>query len=172
MTPSRKRKPANGAAATAKPGRAASKYVPWAGVPDVRRRTMSAIRSRDTKPELLVRRLLHAAGYRFVVGRRVEGYRPDVVFTKRRKAVFVHGCFWHGHGACGHDKVPKTRPEYWASKIEGNQQRDQRAAKALDQSGWEVLVLWECEIRSSDTARRLADFLGPARWAGSARAEP
>jgi DNA mismatch endonuclease Vsr len=125
---------------------------------------MAAIRSRDTLPELAVRRLLHAAGYRFVVVRRVEGYRPDVVFTRRRKAIFVHGCFWHGHASCGHGKVPRTRSDYWRKKIEGNRQRDNRALQALEQAGWEVLVLWECQLKATDIALQLTDFLGPARW--------
>jgi DNA mismatch endonuclease Vsr len=126
---------------------------------------MSAIRSRDTRPELSVRRLLHGEGYRFVIGRRVAGYRPDVVFTRRRKAVFVHGCFWHGHQSCGQDKVPKTRSEYWCGKLKGNRERDERALGALKAAGWDVLTLWECEVRrDSALPRRLIAFLGPPRW--------
>jgi DNA mismatch endonuclease (patch repair protein) len=79
----------------------------------------------------LVRRALYARGYRFVVARRVAGYRPDLLFTRRRKAIFVHGCFWHGHASCGHDRMPKTRSDYWRGKIEGNKQRDTRAIHAL-----------------------------------------
>jgi DNA mismatch endonuclease, patch repair protein len=129
---------------------------------------MSAIRSKDTKPELSVRRLLHAQGYRFLVARRVAGYRPDVLFTRKRKAIFVHGCFWHGHQTCGRDRVLKTRQDYWRRKIEGNRQRDTRAQSALKDGGWGILVLWECELNSTpdtDLATRLADFLGPPRWA-------
>jgi DNA mismatch endonuclease (patch repair protein) len=149
---------------TGKP--ATSSYAPWLDVPDLRRRTMSAIRSRDTKIELAVRRLLHREGYRFVVGRRVAGYRPDLLFTRRRKAIFVHGCFWHGHEVCRPDRTPKTRADYWRKKLAGNKERDTRAENALQASGWEVLTLWECEVRrESDFRQRLTAFLGPPRWA-------
>src|ERR1700754_4338426 len=103
---------------------AASSYSPWPDVPDGRRRTMSAIRSRDTRVELSVRRLLHREGYRFLIARRVAGYRPDLLFTRRRKAIFVHGCFWHGHGVCRPERLPKTRTAYWQAKLAGNKQRD------------------------------------------------
>jgi DNA mismatch endonuclease (patch repair protein) len=141
-----------------------SSYAAWPDVPEARRRTMSAIQSRDTQPELLVRGALHARGYRFVVARRVAGYRPDVLFTRRRKAIFVHGCFWHGHTSCGRDRMPRTRADYWRGKIEGNKQRDARAVHALESAGWRTLVLWECEIGSGeDLVSRLAEFLGPPR---------
>jgi DNA mismatch endonuclease, patch repair protein len=149
---------------TGKP--ATSSYAPWPDVPDLRRRTMSAIRSRDTKIELAVRRLLHREGYRFVVDHRVAGYRPDLLFTCRRKAIFVHGCFWHGHEVCRPDRTPKTRTEYWRKKLAGNKERDARAENALQATGWEVLTLWECEVRREpDLRQRLTAFLGPRRWA-------
>ncbi len=126
---------------------------------------MAAIRSRDTQPELAVRRLLHGAAYRYRVGQRVAGFRPDLVFTRRRKAVFVHGCFWHGHEACRRTGTPRTRAEYWRGKLAGNRARDERALQALQAAGWEVLTLWECEIRrDAALADRLFAFLGPARW--------
>lgn len=129
---------------------------------------MAAIRSRDTKPELSIRKLLHGRGYRFVTGRRVAGFRPDVLFTRRRKAIFVHGCFWHGHRSCGRDKTPKTRSEYWCEKIAKNKRRDKRALSALTRAGWDVLTLWECEIQPNDQlVSRLTRFLGPPRWARS-----
>jgi DNA mismatch endonuclease Vsr len=138
---------------------------PWPGVSDIRRRIMAAIRSRDTKPELAVRRLLHRMGYRYTVGRRVVGFRPDLVFSRRRKAVFVHGCFWHSHHACRPADMPKTRTDYWRAKLEGNRARDQRALDALQSSGWDVLTLWECEIRNdTQLPDRLSEFLGPPRW--------
>jgi DNA mismatch endonuclease (patch repair protein) len=130
---------------------------------------MSAIRSRDTKPELSVRRLLHGQGYRFIVGRRIEGYRPDLVFTRRRKAVFVHGCFWHGHRSCKQDKVPKTRSEYWCGKLARNKERDEKARETLEAAGWAVLTIWECEVwRDRELRQRLVAFLGPPRC----RSEP
>jgi DNA mismatch endonuclease (patch repair protein) len=148
---------------TGKP--ATSSYAPWPDVPDLRRRTMSAIRSRDTKVELAVRRMLHREGYRYVVGRRVAGYRPDLLFTCRRKAIFVHGCFWHGHKACRQDRTPKTRSDYWRMKLAGNKERDARAENALRAAGWEVFTLWECEVRREPDFRQcLIAFLGPRRW--------
>ena len=145
--------------------RTASTYAPWPDVTDLRRRTMSAIRSRDTKVELSIRRLLHREGYRFLVGRRVAGYRPDILFTRRRKAIFVHGCFWHGHEVCQQNRVPKTRSEYWMKKLTGNKERDARAESALLASGWDVLTLWECELRKGpDLRQHLLTFLGPRRW--------
>jgi DNA mismatch endonuclease, patch repair protein len=87
-----------------------------------------------------------------------------VLFTRRRKAIFVHGCFWHGHGSCGRDRTPKTRSDYWRGKIEGNRQRDTRAIVALEEAGWRSLVLWECEIGcDANLASRLAEFLGPPK---------
>jgi DNA mismatch endonuclease, patch repair protein len=127
---------------------------------------MSAIRSRDTKPEMIVRRLLHSEGYRYFVSKRLEGFRPDLVFVGRRKAIFVHGCFWHGHPTCGRDRVPKTRTDYWRKKIEGNRLRDERAQNALERSGWCVMVLWECEIsRAAGFLPHVMEFLGPPRLA-------
>lgn len=143
----------------------ASKYIPWIDVPETRRRTMSAIRSRDTQPELTIRRLLHAKGYRFLVSKRLGGFRPDLLFARRRKVIFVHGCFWHGHHTCGHDRVPKTRSDYWRQKIEGNRVRDARAQTTLEGLGWEVMVLWECEIlRATNILPHVVEFLGPPRW--------
>ena len=145
-----------------------SKYSAWPDVSETRRRTMSAIRSRDTQPEMIVRRLLHSEGYRYFVSKRLEGFRPDLIFARRRKAIFVHGCFWHGHPKCGHDKVPKTRTDYWRKKIQGNRLRDKRALTALERSGWGVMVLWECEIsRSAGFLPDVVDFLGPPRWTNS-----
>jgi DNA mismatch endonuclease Vsr len=145
-----------------------SRYNAWPGVPDVRRKIMSAIRSRDTKPEFLVRRLLHATGYRFLVGRRIASHRPDIVFTRRRKAIFVNGCFWHNHEVCRPTRTPKARADYWTAKFEKNKVRDRSAIEALAFVGWETLTVWECEL--SDEAvllHRLITFLGYPRWTGS-----
>ena len=103
--------------------------------------------------------------YRYFVSKRLEGFRPDLVFARRRKVIFVHGCFWHGHPTCGHDRVPKTRTDYWRKKIEGNRLRDERARNALERSGWCVMVLWECEIsRAAGFLPHVMEFLGPPRW--------
>lgn len=122
---------------------------------------MARIRSKDTKPEMAVRRMLHALGYRYVLhDRRLPG-SPDLVFPARHKAVFVHGCFWHGHD-CGRGFRPKTNAAFWATKIEGNIARNLRQAVALRSLGWRTLVVWECAIRPDllrALERRLVRFL-------------
>lgn len=134
-------------------------------VPEARRRNMSAIRSKHTKPELLVRGLLHRLGYRFRLHRRDLPGRPDIVFPSRRKVVEVRGCFWHRHPdpSCRNAVLPRTRAEWWQAKLEANVARDERNMRALLELGWEVLVVWECETDAPDLAIRLAHFLGPAR---------
>ncbi len=114
--------------------------------PDQRRLNMSRIRGKDTKPEMLIRRELHAAGFRFRLHRRDLPGRPDLVFPARKAVIFVHGCFWHGH-TCPMCRLPSTRPEFWAAKIDGNRRRDQAAIEALGADGWRVLVVWECALR-------------------------
>ncbi len=111
-----------------------------------RRLNMSRIRGKDTKPEMLLRRGLHAAGLRFRLhGAKLPG-KPDMVFPKRRAVVLIHGCFWHGHD-CPLFKMPATRPEFWAKKIAGNRERDIRSAKALQLAGWRILTIWECSVK-------------------------
>ena len=106
---------------------------------------MGRIRGGDTKPELFVRRALHALGYRFRVHVRSLPGTPDVVFPRRRKAVFVHGCFWHRHG-CGKTYTPKSRKQFWQTKFATNVARDKRAQERLARNGWRIFVAWECEI--------------------------
>ncbi|MET0272050.1 MAG: very short patch repair endonuclease [Phenylobacterium sp.] len=114
--------------------------------PEQRRHNMSRIRGRDTKPELILRRSLHAAGLRYrLQGRGLPG-RPDLVFAARHAVVFVHGCFWHGHD-CPMFRLPATRAEFWSGKISGNRARDARTAAALADSGWRILTVWECALR-------------------------
>jgi DNA mismatch endonuclease, patch repair protein len=125
---------------------------------------MQAIRSKDTKPELQVRRLLHRLGYRFRLHRRDLPGKPDIVLPGRRKVIFVHGCFWHSHPnpACRNSQQPKTNEQYWEEKLSRTRERDSAAVAALNSSGWEVLTLWECELGEADSLeRRLSDFLGP-----------
>lgn len=114
--------------------------------PATRSRMMSGIRAADTKPELQIRRLLHGAGYRYRLHERSLPGSPDLVLRKYRAVVFIHGCFWHGHG-CHLFKWPTTRREFWEQKIESNQVRDQRTKKALQHSGWRTLTVWECALK-------------------------
>src|SRR5271170_5733637 len=107
---------------------------------------MSRIRGRDTKPELLLRRGVHARGFRFRLHRGDLPGRPDLVFPARRAVIFVHGCFWHGHN-CPMCRLPATRTDFWRTKIEKNRTRDRDAIKALATKGWRILVVWECALR-------------------------
>jgi DNA mismatch endonuclease Vsr len=139
-----------------------------------RSRLMSRIRRADTKPERVVRSLLHALGYRFRTQLKGVPGRPDVAFTARRKAVMVHGCFSHQHPGCRHATLPATRRDFWAAKFERNRERDVRLQAAAEAMGWAVLVVWECETRDTTTlAERLASFVGPRRIISSrARRSP
>ena len=134
-------------------------------VSEARRRNMSAVRGKHTKPELAVRKLLHRLGYRFRLHRRDLPGRPDIVFSSRRKVVEVRGCFWHRHPdpSCRNAVLPRTRAEWWQAKLDTNVARDERNMKSLLELGWEVLVVWECEADAPELAVRLAHFLGPAR---------
>lgn len=114
--------------------------------PEQRRLNMSRIRSRDTKPEMIVRRALHAAGYRFRLQRRDLPGRPDLVLPKWHTALFVHGCFWHHHD-CHYFKMPATREDFWQEKIARNVERDYAARVALAAGGWRILIVWECALR-------------------------
>lgn len=113
-----------------------------------RSRMMSRIRSKDTKPEMIVRRMLHGMGYRYRLHARELPGKPDIVFTGRRVAIFVHGCFWHNHRepACKLGKMPKSRPEFWKPKLAGNRDRDARNVQELEALGWSVVTVWQCEI--------------------------
>jgi DNA mismatch endonuclease, patch repair protein len=119
-------------------------------VDELRSRLMARVRQRDTKPEIAVRRAAHALGFRFRLQRRDLPGRPDLVFPRFRKALFVHGCFWHSHSGCKWATVPKTRTEYWDAKLAANRNRDARVQNELVARGWEVGVVWECETRSRE----------------------
>ena len=122
---------------------------------------MRQIRSKDTSPELLLRRLIHGLGYRFRLHRKDLPGNPDIVFPARRKVIFVHGCFWHQHQLCREGRVPNSRLEYWGPKLRRNQERDALAQSSLRQQGWQYLVIWECELRDSTAAlKRVKGFLG------------
>jgi DNA mismatch endonuclease (patch repair protein) len=114
---------------------------------------MAAIRGKDTKPEIVVRRLTHRLGYRYVLhGRKLPG-KPDLVFPSRRRVIFVHGCFWHMHSCRFGKVVPATNADFWERKRAGNVLRDERHIKALTALGWKVLVIWECQTRDIDDLR-------------------
>ncbi len=127
--------------------------------PEHRSWVMSRIGGKDTKPELFVRRLIHAEGYRFRLHRKSLPGSPDLVFPGRKKAIFVHGCFWHQHG-CRISKVPKTRTAYWTEKFERNRARDEKNRLELVCLGWQVFVVWECETRHDQQLKhRILEFL-------------
>lgn len=129
-------------------------------VSEQRSRTMRAVRSRDTGPELVVRKLVHALGYRFRLYRRDLPGCPDLVFPRLRKVVFVHGCFWHGHTCRRGSRMPKMNRDYWFRKIANNKMRSRRAVTALRKAGWSPLVLWECALGDeSELKPKLAQFL-------------
>ena len=126
-------------------------------VSSVRSRNMAAIRGKNTAPELAVRRILHAMGLRFRLHRKDLPGRPDIVLPKHRTVVFVHGWFWHRHEGCRYTTAPKTRQEFWQSKFAANVERDSRNGTDLQQLGWRVIVVWECELRQpSDLKERLS----------------
>ena len=117
--------------------------------PQQRSAIMARVRSRDTKPELVVRRLVHAMGFRYRLhGKGLPG-RPDLVFAGRRKVIFVHGCFWHRHAACALARLPKSRRDFWVPKLEANRERDERNRRALARDGWKVLTVWECQLKET-----------------------
>ncbi|WP_350164296.1 very short patch repair endonuclease [Algiphilus sp.] len=121
---------------------------------------MSRVRGKDTTPELLIRRALFAEGYRYRIrDRRLPG-RPDIVFTKKKKAIFVHGCYWHRHPGCPMARMPKSNTSFWEKKLNENVQRDIRRRSELESLGWAVLVVWECETRTPHEAlRKVKSFL-------------
>lgn len=127
--------------------------------PETRSRMMSGIRGKDTKPEMIVRRALFAAGFRFRLHRRDLPGAPDVVLPARGIAVFIHGCFWHMHEGCSLAKLPATRPDFWKAKLEGNVERDQRTVEALLAQDWRVLVVWECATKDKAAASTLPETL-------------
>ena len=127
--------------------------------PERRSFIMSKVGQKNTKPELALRQALHRLGYRYRLHRRDLPGKPDLVFPSRRKVIFVHGCFWHGHG-CRWGQLPKSRPEYWKPKIETNQERDKKVLTRLGEAGWDSMVVWQCDLRDlDDTVERVEAFL-------------
>jgi DNA mismatch endonuclease (patch repair protein) len=128
--------------------------------PATRRRTMQAVRSTDTEPELAVRRIVYKLGYRYRLHRKDLPGKPDLAFIRQRKVVFVHGCFWHGHDCARGARTPKENRAYWIEKIARNKARDRANYNALTALGWGSLTIWECTIKAPDHLRaRLVEFL-------------
>jgi DNA mismatch endonuclease (patch repair protein) len=130
--------------------------------PEQRRRIMQSVKTRDTGPELTVRRIVYRLGYRYRLNAKNLPGRPDIVLPGRMKAIFVHGCFWHGH-CCRKGRAPKSRLDYWKPKLKTNKKRDAAQLRALTQLGWSVLTVWQCETTDPEALRsRLSIFLEDA----------
>lgn len=133
-----------------------------------RSKRMSLIRNKDTKPEMVVRRLIHGMGYRYRLhNARLPG-KPDLVFPSRRKVIFVHGCFWHRHEGCHLARLPKSNLDFWLPKLEENRRRDEKHIRELLESGWDCMTIWECELRNIDLlANRIRAFLQQSKELGT-----
>lgn len=118
-----------------------------------RTQIMSNISGKNTKPEILIRKIAHSLGYRFRLHKKELPGKPDIAFPKYKKVVFVNGCFWHGHKNCNRSKLPVTHKKFWQQKIEGNIKRDRANYKALKKLGWSYLIIWQCSITKSNTAK-------------------
>jgi DNA mismatch endonuclease (patch repair protein) len=132
--------------------------------PETRSRTMRAVKGKNTTPELVVRRLVHSMGYRYRLHRQDLPGKPDMVFPRLRKIIFVHGCFWHGHDCARGARMPKANQDYWQKKISGNSSRDASSIAALRSQGWRVAVIWECELKDMAQVKgRLVKFLSKSQ---------
>jgi DNA mismatch endonuclease (patch repair protein) len=128
--------------------------------PEERSAVMSRVKGKDTKPEMTVRRLIHGMGYRYRLHRRDLPGTPDLTFASRRKVIFVHGCFWHRHDGCPLARMPKSRLDFWRPKLEGNKKRDERNIQELRSAGWQVLVIWECQLKDmGELEKMIRSFL-------------
>jgi len=128
--------------------------------PELRSLIMGRVRGKDTRPEMVVRRLVFSMGYRYRLHVKDLPGRPDLVFPGKRKVIFVHGCFWHGHRCPMGDRMPKSRVEFWSAKLARNAERDREVAGALRRLGWSRLVIWECQLRDTRAlASRVGGFL-------------
>ncbi|MFQ5482336.1 MAG: very short patch repair endonuclease [Nitrospinaceae bacterium] len=129
--------------------------------PEQRSKTMARVRSKDTKPEMQIRRMLHKMGYRYRLHRKDLPGKPDLVFPSRNKVIFIHGCFWHSHKCPSGEKIPRTNTNYWVSKLAGNRERDRGNQIALKKSGRRILVVWECQLKKENHIReKIRKFLG------------
>lgn len=131
--------------------------------PQERSERMSRVRSQDTKPEMIVRRLVHSMGFRYRLHRKDLPGKPDLVFPRLQKAIFVHGCFWHLHpdSGCPFARLPKSRLDFWLPKLEANRARDIKTVETLSKTGWSVLTVWECQLKDkTELQKRIRGFLG------------
>lgn len=126
---------------------------------EIRSYNMSRIRSKNTKPEVLLRKFLFANGFRFRLHDKSLPGKPDIVLKKYRTAIFVHGCFWHGHKNCRYYVIPKTRTEWWTNKIEGNQKNDTKKKADLKTSGWQVIEVFECEVKKDKLKKTIEKLI-------------
>lgn len=128
--------------------------------PEQRSENMRRIRSYDTSPELIVRKIVYGLGYRYRLHIKDLPGKPDLVFKKKKKIIFVHGCFWHQHELCSNNRYPKSNTSYWIPKIKNNLLRDKKNQNLLIEQGWDILIIWECETTDTETLRRrLGNFL-------------
>jgi DNA mismatch endonuclease, patch repair protein len=133
---------------------------------------MARIRKTDTKPELFVRRLMHGMGYRFRLHVRSLPGNPDIILPRHRKAILVHGCFWHRHDCPDGRKLPRSKPEYWGPKLERNRRRDEMNVGRLRELGWDVLVVWECQARREEVViKKLRRFMARIKAERARRAD-
>ena len=130
--------------------------------PKERSERMARVRSKDTKPEWTVRKLVHGLGFRYRLHRKNLPGHPDLVFASRKKVIFIHGCFWHRHGVrCHLTRMPKSRLDFWKPKLEENRRRDEKTCRKLRSCGWKVLTVWECQISRTEALKaRIIKFLG------------
>jgi DNA mismatch endonuclease (patch repair protein) len=131
--------------------------------PEVRSYNMSRIQAKDTKPEMLVRKFLHSNGFRYRLHVKDLPGKPDLVLPKYNSVIFVHGCFWHAHAGCEYFTIPKTRTNWWKEKLYGNKERDEKNIEKLKEDGWNVIVVWECELKPNkrkETLEKLTLQLG------------
>ncbi|MPQ45575.1 DNA mismatch endonuclease Vsr [Marinifilum sp. N1E240] len=126
--------------------------------PKIRSYNMSQIKAKNTKPELVVRKFLFANGFRYRLNQKDLPGKPDIVLKKYKTAIFVNGCFWHGHKGCKYFILPKTRTEWWLQKIKGTQKRDRKAEIDLNTQGWRVIIIWECELKTKKREQTLNEL--------------
>lgn len=129
--------------------------------PQQRSERMSRVKGKDTRPEMVVRRLVHALGFRYRLHVGTLPGKPDLVFPRLKRIIFVHGCFWHRHGRCPFTRLPKSRLDFWMKKLEDNHRRDSRNQRKLRKEGWRVLVVWECQLNDGEKLKeRILSFMG------------